>query len=218
VIAFLDDDVQVAGEWADAVVDAFASHPEAAFVTGRLDVPPEQEGYGRPVSVKTQAEAAALTAATRGTLGHSANMAVRRSAFERVRGFDELLGPGAPFRAAEDADLIDRLFAAGYTGRYEPAALGWHEQWRNRTDLVKLEWSYGIGMGARLARLARSDRARARSVAVDYLWRNALRTVPAHIWKRNEFAVMFVLARTAGTSVGFVRALLSGFAAATGSR
>jgi glycosyltransferase involved in cell wall biosynthesis len=215
VIAFIDDDVRVAPEWTAAVVEAFVMHPEVAFVTGRLEVPPEQEGYGRPVSIKAQEQAAVLTPETRGTLGHSANMAVRRAAFDRVGGFDERLGPGAPFRAAEDGDLIDRLFAAGYVGRYEPAARGWHDQWRTRNDLVKLEWSYGIGMGARLARLARADRPRARGIAGDYLWRNALKVVPSHVRRRNEYAVLFVLARVGGASLGFARAALSGFPSQT---
>jgi len=210
VVAFVDDDVRVAPQWATAMVESFAAS-DVAFVTGRLDVPDEQQGYGRPVSVKTEAEAATLTPATRGTLGHSANMAVRRSAFASVGGFDERLGPGAPFRAAEDGDLIDRLFAAGYVGRYEPAALGWHDQWRTRTDLVRLEWFYGIGQGARLARLTHVDRARARALAAEYLWRNALRPLPSHVLRRNEYAVLFALARVTGASLGFVRAVLSRF-------
>jgi GT2 family glycosyltransferase len=212
VVAFVDDDVRVAPEWAAAVAGAFTAHPEAAFVTGRLEVPPQQEGYSRPVSVKAEMQPATLTAATRGTLGHSANMAVRRSVFASIGGFDERLGPGAPFRAAEDAELIDRFFAAGHVGWYEPAVLGWHDQWRSRRQLVRLEWSYGIGMGARLARLTRSDRARAQAIAAEYLWRNALRVVPSHIRHANEYAVLFAIARVTGASFGFVRALVSRFA------
>lgn len=211
IVAFVDDDVRVAPEWAKAIVDAFAAHPEVAFVTGRLDVPDDQQGYGRPVSVKSETEPVMLTPSMGGTLGHSANMAVRRSAFERVGGFDERLGPGAPFRAAEDGDLIDRLFAAGYVGRYEPAALGWHDQWRTRNDLVRLEWSYGIGQGARLARLTRFDRSRAKALAAEYLWRNALRPLPSNVVRLNEYAVVFALARAAGASLGFIRAVLSRF-------
>ncbi len=211
IVAFVDDDVRVAPEWAEAIIEAFAAHPEIEFVTGRLEVPEDQQGYGRPVSVKGETEPATLTPSLGGTLGHSANMAVRRSAFERVGGFDERLGPGAPFRAAEDGDLIDRLFAAGCIGRYEPSVLGWHDQWRTRNDLARLEWSYGIGQGARLARLTRSDRTRAKALAAEYLWRNALRPLPSHIVRRNEYAVVFALARVAGASLGFIRAFLSRF-------
>lgn len=212
IIAFVDDDVWVAPEWAAAVVDAFVTHPDVAFMTGRLELPEGQRGFGRPVSIKSQLEPAELTASTKGTLGHSANLAVRRDAFQVVGGFDERLGPGAAFRAAEDGDLIDRFFAAGYVGRYEPAALGWHDQWRSRADLVKLDWSYGIGMGARLARLARADRKRARTIASEYLWQNALRVLPTHVHQRNKRAVLIVLARVAGAGLGFIRALLTGFA------
>jgi glycosyltransferase involved in cell wall biosynthesis len=213
VIAFIDDDVRVAEGWAGAIAQAFADNPGAAFLTGRIDVPPEQAGYERPVSIKSEPEEAVLTPESRGTLGHSANMAVRRDAFEAVGGFDEAIGPGTRLKASEDSELFDRFFAAGYEGRYEPAALAWHDQWRSRRDLVRLEWTYGIGTGARLARLARRDRARARAVVADDLWGNGLRIVPSLVRQRYEFGVAFVLARLAGASVGFVRASRCGFAA-----
>jgi O-antigen biosynthesis protein len=213
IVAFVDDDVRVSQGWAEAVVRTFAEHPQVAFLTGRLEAPPEQAGYGRAVSVTERQEPTPLTTATTGTLGHSANMAVRRTVFERVGGFDERLGPGSPFRAAEDTDLIDRLLAAGHEGRYEPSALGWHEQWRSRPQLVKLEWSYGIGMGARLARLFRTNRRRARQIAAEYLWENALRKVPSNVIRRNEFAVAYALARVAGAVVGFAAATVGGFGA-----
>lgn len=218
IVAFIDDDVRVAPHWASALAGSFGAHPDAAFLTGRLDVPPEQSGYSRAVSVKSEAEGIPLTRASRGTLGHSANMAVRRSAFQRVGGFDERLGPGARFRAAEDGDLIDRLIAADYEGRYEPDALGWHDQWRSRTDLIRLEYSYGIGMGARLARLRRSDRTRAKALASDYLWTNALRVLPSHVVGRHEFAIMYVIARVTGAVRGFVMATVSGFGVHSPSR
>jgi GT2 family glycosyltransferase len=212
LVAFIDDDVRVSPEWADGLRHAFASHPEAAFVTGRIEVPPEQAGYSRPVSIKEDPDPAPLTAGTRGTLGHSANMAVRRAPFEEVGGFDEELGPGRALPAAEDSELIDRFFTAGYSGWYEPRALAWHDQWRTRRELVKLEWLYGIGTGARLARLARRDRARARALAAEDFWGNGLRILPSLVREGYEFGMMFVFARLAGASVGYVRARRSGFA------
>jgi GT2 family glycosyltransferase len=213
VVAFIDDDVRVSAQWAGALAAAFEDHADTAFVMGRIDVPPEQAGYSRPVSIKDDPEPAVLTAVTRGTLGHSANMAVRRRAFEAVGGFDEALGPGRPLPAAEDSELLDRFFSAGYEGRYEPAALAWHDQWRSRRDLVKLEWSYGIGTGARLARLAHRDRARARALATEDFWGNGLKILPSLARERYEFGIMFVFARLAGASLGYVRASRSGFAA-----
>jgi len=212
VIAFIDDDVQVSSEWADGVREGFSCGPGVAFVTGRIQLLPGQEGYSRPVSIKDDPEPAELTTASRGTLGHGANFAVRKGPFQEVGGFDEQLGPGAPLHAAEDNELMDRLLMAGYTGRYEPRALAWHDQWRDRRDLVKLEWSYGIGTGARLARLARRDRPRARDLATEDLWDNGVRDIPALARAGYEFGVAYVLARLAGTSVGYLRARRSGFA------
>ena len=206
VVAFVDDDVRVAPGWADGVRRSLAAHPEAAFLTGRIGVPPEQAGVERPVAVKDDPEPAVIDRDSTGTLGHSANLAVRRPALEAVAGFDELLGAGARFRAAEDNDLFDRLLAAGFTGRYEPAAEAWHDQWRGRPDLVRLDWAYGVGTGARLAKLVRSDRRRAGVVARGALWDGGLRLLPGLVRARYELGVVMVLARAGGTVAGFVPA------------
>jgi glycosyltransferase involved in cell wall biosynthesis len=208
IIAFVDDDVQVSREWADAVRTAMAAHPDAAFLTGRIEVPSGQDSGPRPVALKTEREAAVLDGTTTGTLGHSANMAVRRAAFERIGGFDEELGAGGRFRSAPEVDLFDRLFAAGSFGRYEPAALAWHEQWRSRRDLLRLEWSYGIGFGARLAKLTRADRVRARVVAREYLWEGGLAVIPDAVRNRYELGVALALVRIGAVALGLARAAL----------
>ena len=206
VVAFVDDDVRVDSTWADGLRRCLADHPETAFVTGRIGVPPDQAGVDRPVAVKDDPDPAVIDRTTTGTLGHSANLAVRRDALEAVGGFDELLGAGARFRAAEDYDLFDRLLAAGLTGRYEPAAAAWHDQWRGRGDLVRLDWAYGVGTGARLAKLVRTDPARAGTVARAALWTGGLRLLPGLVRARYELGIATVVARSAGTCAGFVSA------------
>src|SRR5205085_4122900 len=144
-----------------------------------------------------------LDATTNGTIGHSANLGVPRWALDLVGGFDETLGAGARFRGGEDQDLFDRLFAAGHAGWYEPRARAWHEQWRSRWDLVGLEYRYGLGTGARLAKLTRTDRVRARAVAAEALWHNGLRLVPRDLRNRYELGAVYFLARAAGIVWGF---------------
>jgi GT2 family glycosyltransferase len=207
LIAFVDDDVRVDPGWASAFAELFAADDDTDFATGRVDVPPEQSGYSRPVAVKTDREPSVLTAASDGTVGHSANMAIRREAFRRVGGFDERMGPGTRFPAAEDNDLFDRLFAAGCVGRYEPSALAFHDQWRSRRQLVRLEWLYGVGMGARLARLMRSDRRRASAALKADLWANGIKLIPTLLRDRYEFGVLFVVVRAVGTTTGFFGAI-----------
>ena len=205
VVAFVDDDVTVASGWAEGLRVA-ARRPGVAFVAGRIGIPPDQMGVDRPVALKDDLVAGPIDAATTGTLGHSANLAVRRAALDAVHGFDELLGAGAPLRAAEDNDLFDRLLAAGFTGWYEPTAAAWHDQWRTRGELVRLDWAYGVGTGARLAKLRRADPGRAREVATESVWRNGLRLLPGQVRHRYELGVATTLARVTGAAAGYVRA------------
>jgi O-antigen biosynthesis protein len=207
VVAFVDDDVRVAPGWADGVAAAFAD-ATVAFVTGRVDVPPHQAQYQRPVAVTAGGEdAEVLDATSTDALGASANLGIRTSALTAVGGFDEMLGGGAPLEAAEDLDLFDRLFAAGFTGRYEPAALAWHEQWRARPALIRLDWRYGIGSGARLAKLVRTDRARARFTLREVTWRGDVHRLARAVRHWEEFVILLTVLKLAGTAFGFVRAL-----------
>ena len=162
-IAFTDDDCLPQHGW----LDALAGHPHADFVTGRVEAPAPVD---RPVAVKTDTEPAALDASAQEPLGASNNLLVNREVLEATGGFDERLGPGTWPESAEDLALFDRLLHAGGRGRYEPAALVLHEQWRARRELVRLDWGYGKGQGARLALLQGLDRGRARDRRRRLLW------------------------------------------------
>lgn len=205
VVLFVDDDVVVDAGWADAMAAAF-DDPAVAFVTGRIGVPDHQAGTDRPVAVKDDEGPAVLDATTEGTIGHSASLGVRRSALERLGGFDESLGAGARFCSAPEVDLFDRLFAAGLGGRYEPTARAWHDQWRGRTDKVRLDWRYGVGSGARIVKLLRTDRRRAAGLTRDLLWDRGLRAAAVDLRNRYELGALTKLARVAGTLAGVAAA------------
>ena len=76
------------------------------------------------------------------------NMAISRSIFKSVGGFDPTLGPGTRFPSAEDNDFAFRLLEAGYQIIYEPKAVVYHRPWRSEADYIKLYWHYGCGQGA----------------------------------------------------------------------
>jgi glycosyltransferase involved in cell wall biosynthesis len=206
-LLYVDDDVVVGPGWADAFVGALADHPEAGFVSGRIGVPPEQGSVDRPVAVKEELESATLTAASTGVLGHSASLAVRRTALDQVAGWDEALGAGGRFKSSPEVDLFDRLFAAGWVGWYEPSAEAWHDQWRTKSDLVHLDWRYGYGAGARIAKLIRSDRRRAAMVAREVFWTNGLRDAARNARHGYKTPVLLRLAQVTGATMGFARAL-----------
>ena len=152
LIAFVDDDVRTRPGWSAGLVNAF-DDPDVVFETGRVLVPADQQAAERPVAISSRSEREVLHAGLSGELGASANLAVRRHALEAVEGFDETLGPGSWAAAAEDLDLFDRLFRAGYTGLFEPAATAEHAQCRTRPQLERLDRRNGKGMGVRLSQL-----------------------------------------------------------------
>jgi glycosyltransferase involved in cell wall biosynthesis len=203
LIGFVDDDVRVRGGWAAALVAAF-DDPAVAFVTGRVVVPDDQRHAERPVAISSRTEREALHAGLSGDLGASANLAVRRSALDRIEGFDETLGPGTWSSSAEDLDLFDRLFRAGFAGLFEPVAVAEHDQWRTRPQLIQLDWRYGKGMGVRLARLARWDRPRARRLLREAVIEQGIRPVLDDLRHGYEFGAITVATRTLATLLGLV--------------
>ncbi|MCW2615290.1 MAG: hypothetical protein JWN08_2284 [Frankiales bacterium] len=138
LVAFTDDDCRPAPGWAEALAGALAEHD---LVTGRVVA---DRAVAAPVSLLDDPVARDLVE----PYGHGANCALRRNLLERVGGFDERLGPGTPGRAAEDADLLRRALAAGARGRYEPAAVVVHQQWRTRGQALRLSFEYGRGATA----------------------------------------------------------------------
>lgn len=206
LVAFVDDDVRVTPEWAASAVAAAARHPDTAFFTGRVTVPPDASEVSRPVAVLDDDAPAVIDVTSVGSLGHGANLVVRRDALDAVRGFDEALGPGTRLPAAEDYDLFDRLLSSGATGRYEPEIAVYHEQWRDRRALLKLDWTYGIGGGARLAKLLRTDRVRARAAARVAFWTWGLKPAVRDLRAGYQFGAAYALLRVAGTFVGLARA------------
>jgi GT2 family glycosyltransferase len=175
-----------------------------AFVTGRLTVPIEQRDVQRPIAVKDDISGVHLDRSSPAPLGASANLGVRRRALEAIGGFDERLGGGARFGAAEDLDLFDRLLGAGYAGWYEPAAWAEHDQWRDRRGILRLDLRYGIGLGARIAKLLRTDRSRARTAAREALWSDGVVPLARGVRAWHEFEVATSLLRLAGTIAGVI--------------
>ena len=197
-VAFLDDDVRVAAGWRDAVEQALDG---VAFACGRVAVPPGQEGVERPVAVTPDVPEQPIDPSR--VIGVSANLVVRRDALVASAGFDERLGPGTSLPAAEDLELLDRLLAAGHPGRYAPSLLAFHEQWRDRRQLLRLDWGYGKGAGARAVF---AGGARGRRLAREALWEQGIRPVPGDLGRGYQYGVLTGLVRTGGVLAGLVAA------------
>ena len=202
-IAFIDDDIRVDDGWADAMATALAAD-EATWVTGWIGL--ERFGGGARHLNPTMLEEspARLDPHRRGTMGASANFGARREVLAAVGGFDERFGPGRWTAAAEDVELFDRLLLAGIDGRYEPSVRVFHEQWRTPRAGFGLQWRYGKGMGARIARLARHDRRRTRHEVYDVVWADGLHAAGKCLRVHYEMGAALILTRVLGILIGFL--------------
>ncbi len=84
--------------------------------------------------------------------GIGACMGVRRSVWQSLEGFDEMLGAGAQFQAGEDGDLAWRALYAGHRVYETPAVHVTHHGLRTWEQLPALIDSYWYGTGAMLAK------------------------------------------------------------------
>lgn len=150
ILAYTDDDVVVDPGWAKAIARAFLEHPEVMAITG-LVVPFELEteaqvlfeeygGFGRGFRARwwqvPGGQPLPWQLLGLGQFGTGANMAYRRSVFDRVGMFDPALDVGTLTRGGGDLEMFFRVLAAGHTLMYEPRALVRH---RHRRTLEQLE-------------------------------------------------------------------------------
>lgn len=128
LLAFTDDDAEVAPDWLNQIAAFSAAHPEYDAAMGRVLLPPQLH------------DAALLERVARyGTLPlwddgdgvhavqelYGCNMVLHRRVFATIGGFDERLGPGAS-GWGEDSDLSERARAAGLRLGYMPAVVVYH--------------------------------------------------------------------------------------------
>ena len=147
VLAIIDDDMFVASNWYGEFIRALLGAGERAVVTGRV-LPAEAEVPGGFVPTFMPSD---VPAVYEGRIDNDVlaggHMAAHRAAFETVGGFDERLGAGGEFPAADDNDLGFRLLEAEYRIVYAPQAVVYHRAWRGRGEYMPMRWSYGRGKG-----------------------------------------------------------------------
>jgi GT2 family glycosyltransferase len=158
IVAFTDDDVEVAPDWLGRLTMAFAD-PAVACVTGsvlpaRLDSAAaclfefEAGGLGKKFT-RRRIDPGFLRAGWRRApavwnIGAGANMAIRRAAFAEVGLFDPRLGAGAS-GCSEDSELWFRLLRAGHVCFYDPAAVVFHHHRDDRAALTRQLRAYTRG-------------------------------------------------------------------------
>jgi glycosyltransferase involved in cell wall biosynthesis len=115
VVAFPDDDCWYPPDLLDRVARILTAHPESAGLTGR-----SVDETGRPSMGRWATRAGPLTRFNIWHRGISITIFLRRTVIDRVGGFDEALGAGAPWGGAEELDYLLRALKAGFGLTYHP--------------------------------------------------------------------------------------------------
>lgn len=188
VLVFTQDDVHVSEGWFRTLVEALLDAGPRSVVTGRvLPREPEVKGGFAPSNNERESPAEYRGLAQADVL-YVQSMALFRSAFEEVGLFDERLGPGTVYPAAEDNDLCLRLLAAGFRLRYIPEAVVYHRAWRGEGAYLPLRWNYGVARGGYYAKyLLVHDHYGARHLLLD-IWVH-LRAIRQELWPARRKAL-----------------------------
>jgi GT2 family glycosyltransferase len=158
LIAFTDDDCIVPQDWLRRINDAFDNDSAGELLYGQVVAKPADSTDGSaaftreltlhtPMLQFSQPERLSRRDGFR-IIGMGANFAARRRLFDRIGGFDEVLGGGGPLRSSQDFDLAYRAFRAGSVILLRPEVTLIHDGGRELGDWGELLRTYGIGDGA----------------------------------------------------------------------
>jgi GT2 family glycosyltransferase len=147
-IATTDDDCETSTNWLKELVAAFALDNRIGIVFGNVLSGPHDPNTGFISSyVRHEPFLARNIFEKHRVEGISACMGLRRTVWQRIGGFDEMFGVGAPFKAAEELDFTIQALRTGYFVYETPNVTVIHHgfrTWEQGKTLIK-GYLYGIG-------------------------------------------------------------------------
>jgi GT2 family glycosyltransferase len=81
-------------------------------------------------------------------------MAFQRDIFYSIGLYNSALGAGTWMRSGEDTDMIFRILRAGFSLKYSPIPVIWHDRWEDRASSERLERGYILGFAAVASKFA----------------------------------------------------------------
>jgi glycosyltransferase involved in cell wall biosynthesis len=209
-LVFVDDDCLVQPGWAAALQKELRAHPDAEMVSGHVG--PRGGLADEDIHVTVFPVSRAGWRRGRwtppGALGFGVCFAVQRHAIDRLRGWDERLGPGAPdFPAADDMDFNYRLLRTGGAAWLTPTPRAEHDQWRRPEDLPALYRGYAAAWsGFAVKTLRTGDR-----LGGAWLWLVGLMDVvyelKSALRQRSRLRLRLARAKLTGLATGTRRAM-----------
>jgi GT2 family glycosyltransferase len=209
LLAFTDDDCRVSENWLEEMHRAFVETRGESALTGKV-LAGEREGGAviAPSLLDDCEEREYRRPAFRDVLFGN-NMAIPAPILRRVGPFDESLGPGTPWPAAEDNDLGFRLLRSRVPIRYLPNLVVTHRSWRQASQQQGLFRDYGIGQGAFYGKHARRGNLHMVARMARSLWDGGRDAAGAAVLGRSH-DLRASLYFAGGLVRGFMGATLSG--------
>jgi glycosyltransferase involved in cell wall biosynthesis len=182
LVAFTDDDVEPAPQWIDAVLAAFARHPQIAWVGGKVlprwpARPPAwlNASHWAPLALVDYGDEELVLDDCQPLCVVGANLAIRRQALIACGLFaTNVQRIGAGGGTTEDHELQMRMREAGLHGRYDPALVVHAEVERDRmTRRFHRRWHFQHGRSFARMRVPEFERTS----------RGPWLGVPAHVYR-----------------------------------
>ena len=171
-IGLTDDDCETPKNWLKELMVAFAVNSRIGIVFGNvLSGPYDSRAGFTPTYLLTKPLLAVNIRDKHRVEGISACMGIRRSLWEKLGGFDEMLGTGGPFKSAEDTDFTIRALLAGYFVYETPNVRVVHQGFRTWEEGRNLIGGYLYGIGAVFAKQLKCGHWSVIQVLTHLMWR-----------------------------------------------
>jgi glycosyltransferase involved in cell wall biosynthesis len=176
LLAFTDDDCVAPQNWIASIVAEFDADQDADMLYGQVLQPADLADCRDLIPT--------LAIPIRRRLSHrdgfqiygmGANFAARRRLFERIGGFDEILGGGGPLKSSQDFDFQYRAYLGGAVILLSPGVNVDHYGIRTREQWPATLRNYGFGDGAFYFKHVRCGDLHATSLLLRRLVRMAAR-------------------------------------------
>ncbi len=139
IIAYTDADCEVGPDWLTHIAESFLKDKKIGCVGGPNITPSNDSYMAKLTALAPGAPTHVLISDTTADHVPGCNMAVRKSAWEKIGGFNEI------FRiAGDDVDLEWRLQEAGYIIKYNPGAQVFHHRRSSVKTYIKQQFNYGL--------------------------------------------------------------------------
>lgn len=190
LLAFTDDDCVAPPDWLQTIVGEFSAEPDVDMVQGQVMRPSDVPPSAGDISLLPIPERRRLSRRENFKIYvMGANFAARRPLFERIGGFDEILGGGGPLKSSQDQDFQYRAFLAGSTVLLSPDVTVDHYGIRKRAQWAATLYAYGFGDAAFYFKHIRCGDLSALSMLTRWLVRMTVRELLNPIRHKQSMAI-----------------------------